>query len=64
MFALWVIEHLNVIEHVLPRVNFCLVGFTSDTFALEQVEEALGDSVVVTVSTAAHAVFKIVLLQK
>ena len=64
MFALRVIEHLNVVADILPRVISGFVGFAPDTFALEEVEEAFGNGVVVTVSSAAHAVFKIVLLQE
>ena len=57
-------EHLDVVEYVLPRVVSGLVGFASDAFALEQVEEAFGNSIVVTVAPAAHAVFEIVLLEE
>ena len=64
MFALRVIEHLDVAEHILPCFISGPVGFAPDTFALEQVEEALSDSVVMAVSPAAHAVFEIVLLQE
>jgi hypothetical protein len=40
---------------------FGFVGFASDTFALEQIEEAFGNSIVTTVAPAARAVFEIVL---
>ena len=64
MLALRVIEHPNVFEHILPGVISGLVGFAPDSFALEQVEEAFGNSIVMAVSHAAHAVFEIVLLQE
>ena len=64
MFALWVIEHLNVVEYILPRFVSGFVGFTPDAFALQKVEEAFGNRVVMAVASAAHAVFEIVLLQE
>jgi hypothetical protein len=50
MFALRIIEHLNVFENILPRVVSGFVGFASDAFALQEVQEALCHGVVVTVS--------------
>ncbi len=64
MLALRVVEHLDIIEDVLSCVVSGFVGSASDAFALQEVEEALGDRVVVTVSPAAHAVFEIVLFQE
>jgi len=62
--ALRVVEHLNVVEQVLPRIVSGLLGFASDAFAFEQVEQASGNSIVMTVAPAAHAVFEIVLLEE
>lgn len=64
MFALRVVEHLNVVEGVSLCFISGFVDFASDAFAFQDVEEALGDGVVVKVSAAVHAVFKIVLLQE
>ena len=64
MFALRVIEHLDVVEYIFPRVLSGFVSFASYTFTLQEVEEALGHCIVVAVSPAAHAVFKIVLSQE
>ena len=55
MLALWVIEHLDLVEYVLPRVVSGLVGFAPDAFAIEKNEEALGNSIVMTVTPSAHA---------
>ena len=60
MFALRVVEHLYVIEHVLPCVFAGPVGSAPDPLALEQVEEALGNGVVMTVAAADHRMLKIV----
>ena len=60
MLALRVIEHLDVIEHILPGFLAGSIGPPSDPFTLEQVEEALGDGIVVTVPSAAHGMLKIV----
>src|SRR5690606_36228850 len=60
MFAPRVIEHLDIIEHILPRLYTCFVGPAPYSLTFEQIEEALGDSVVVTVSPPAHRVLQIV----
>ena len=60
MLALRVVEHLDVIEHVLPGFFAGPIGSPSDPFPLEQVEEAFGHRVVVAVSSTAHGVLKIV----
>ena len=54
MFALRIVEHLDVVEDVLPRVVSGFVGSASDTFALQEVEEAFGDGIVVTIASPAH----------
>ena len=64
MFALRVVEHLDVVKYILPRVASGFVCPASDTFAFQEVEEAFGHSVVMAVSSAAHAVFKIMLFQE
>jgi hypothetical protein len=63
MFALRVVEHLDVVECILPRIasGFYVLRLT---LALQEAEEAFCNSVVMTVSAAAHAVFEIVLLQE
>jgi hypothetical protein len=38
MFALRIIEHLDVVEYILPRVVSGFVGSGPDTFAFEEVE--------------------------
>jgi len=47
MFALRVVEHLNVVKHILPRVVSGFVSSAPYTFALEKVEEAFSNRVVV-----------------
>lgn len=39
MFALLVVEHPDVIEHVLPSFFAGFVGHAPDPFALEQIEK-------------------------
>ena len=60
MLAHRVVEHLDVIEHVLPGFLACFLGTAPDTVALERREEALGDGIVMAVATSAHRVLKIV----
>ena len=64
MFALRIIEHLDVIKNILPRVVSGFVSSAPDAFALQEVEEAFCNSIVMTVSAPPHAVLEIVLLQK
>ena len=60
MLALRAVEHLDVIEHVLPGFFAGPIGSPSDPFPLEEVEEAFGHRVVVAASSAGHGVLKIV----
>ena len=39
MLALWIIEHLDVVEHILPGFCAGFVGSAAYPLALEQVEE-------------------------
>jgi hypothetical protein len=49
MFALRVIEHLDVVEDILPRVISGFISSASYTFALQEVEEAFGNCIVMAV---------------
>ena len=64
MFALRVVEELNVFEDVAPSIIACRVGFSPDPLAFQQLEEAFRNGVVMTVTTSAHAGFEVVLAQK
>jgi len=64
VLALWIVEHLDVVEHVLPCLGARPVGPSPYPFPLEQVEEALRDRVVVTVAAPAHRMLQIVRSQE
>ena len=64
MFALRVVEELDVIEHVLAGFLAGFVFPAADAFAFEQVEEAFHHSVVPAVSAAAHTGDQIVLFEE
>ena len=64
VFALRIVEHLNVFEHVLSGIVPSGVGFPSDPLTFQQLEETLGDSVVMTIAATAHAGVQIVLLKE
>lgn len=49
MLSLWGLEHLDVVEQILPGFDTNCVGSAPNPFPLEQIEEALGDRVVVAV---------------
>ena len=55
MATLRIIEHLDIVEDVLPGVGSGFVSLPSDPLRLEKMKEALRDSIVVTVPTSAHA---------
>lgn len=50
-----VIEHLNVLEHVLAGGVAARIDPAPNSLPLEQLEEALGHRIVVTVAASAHA---------
>lgn len=60
MVALRVVEHLDIIGHVLPCFFARPVGSAPDPLAFEQVEKALGDCVIMAIATTAYGVFKVV----
>ena len=53
MLSLGIVEHLNVVEHILPGIGSGFIGPAPYPFTFEQIEEALRDSVVVTVAAPA-----------
>lgn len=58
VLSLRVVEHLNVVEHVLAGLGPGSIGPAAYALAPEQIGEALGDGVVVAVPTAAHRVLQ------
>lgn len=64
MPALRIVEQLDVIKYILTGVLPCFVDFSSDVLGLERGEEALGDGVVITITTSANAGFQIAIFQE
>ncbi len=64
MLAGRVVEHLDVVEHILARFVPCSIGPAPDPLALEQIEEALGHGIVMAVAAPAHGVNQIVVPQE
>ena len=64
VLAGWVIEHLDVIEYVLPCCIACDVRPPPDPFPFQELKKALGDGIIMTVSTSAHACVQIVFSEK
>ena len=60
MPALWIVEHLDVIEDILPGLGTCCVDLSTNALALDELKEAFSNSVVVAVTSAAHALLQIV----
>ncbi len=61
LFALRVVEHLDVFKDGLPCGFAGLIAGAADAFPLEELEVAFRDSIVVAVASAAHAGIQIVL---
>lgn len=59
MLSLRVVEHLDIIEHIVPGLLAGSIGAPPDPFALEQVEEAFGYGIIVAIPSSAHGVLKI-----
>jgi len=53
MLALSIVEHLDVVEHILASIGAGFVDPATDPLPLEQVEEALDHGIIVTVSPSA-----------
>jgi hypothetical protein len=47
VLALRVVEHLDVVEHVLPCCSAGQIDASPDAFSLEELKEAFSDRVVV-----------------
>ena len=61
MATLGVVEHLDVIEDISPGILPGWVNLAANPLALEQLEETLSHSVVMTVAPATHAADQIVI---
>ena len=64
MFAVRVVKHLDIIEHVLPSCIACDVRPPPDPFPFQELEEALGNGIIMTVSTSTHACIQIVFAEE
>jgi len=62
--ALWIVKHLGVIEDITPCLFPSAVCLASDPFPFHELEEALGHGVIVAISSSAHALLQIVLVQE
>lgn len=60
----WFVKHLDIIKYVAVGFVSCRVNPVLDPHPFEQLKEALGDSVVVTVTTPAHTATQVVGFQK
>lgn len=59
-----IVKHLDIIKHIAAGFVSCRVNPALDPLPFEQLKEALGDRVVVTVTPSAHAATQVVGLQK
>ena len=64
MFPFRIVEHFDVVEHISPCLVTGSISASSDPFAFEQVEEALSDCIVMAITTPAHGVLQIVMLEE
>ena len=64
MLAFGIIEQLNVFEDISPGFLARPVFPASDLFSLQELKEALSDSIVMAIAASAHRVFHIVVAQE
>ena len=64
MAAFYVVEHLDVIEHITTSIFPRDVDFSLDPFPFQKLEKVLGHGVVMTVASATHTGNQIVRFQK
>ena len=64
VLAIWVIEYLDIIEHILPCCVTCELCPPPDPVAFQQPEEAFSHCVVIAISTLAHTGAQIVYAKK
>jgi len=64
MPALWIVEHLDVIEDILPGIGTCCIGLSTNALTLDKLEEAFSNSVIVAVTSPAHALLQIVSIEE
>lgn len=58
--ALRIVEHLDIVQDILLCFFTGAVCFASNPLPFEQLEETLGDCVIMAVSAPAHALLQIV----
>ena len=54
MIAPWIVEHLNVFEHIPPGGVASGIGLPPDPLAFQELEEAVGDGDIMTVHAPAQ----------
>ena len=64
MFALRVVEHLDVVEYILPGFVSGTIDFSPYPLSLQQIEEAFCYRIIVAVTPSAHRMNQIVVLQE
>ena len=63
MLSLWVMEHLDIVRHVLAGLGSGFIDPAPSTFPLEQIKEAIQDRAVMTVAAPAHRMLQSVRLR-
>lgn len=64
VFALRIVEHLDIFEYIGPCVFSCCICFPPNTFTFQQLKEAFNDRVIMAIAATAHAGFQVVLTDK
>ena len=64
VLAFGIVEEFDVVEYVLPSIISGFVCPSPNALTFQQVEEALGNRIVMAIPTTTHAVFQIVLPQE
>lgn len=59
-----IVDHLDVVEHILPCSIACEVGLPPDPSTLQKLKEVFRKRIIIAISTPAHAGIQIVLTEK
>ena len=64
MLSFWIVEKLDVIKYILPSLFAGGVGFSPDPLSFKELEKALRNGIVITVTSPAHTGFQVIVFQE
>jgi len=59
MLSFWVVKEFDIVEDILPSMLAGGIGFPSDAFPLQELEETLCNRIIIAITSSTHAGFQI-----